>query len=244
MKDGQLLLGGRGSAASALTLALLAGFVASLAMVLAFAIAFVAALLLGHLPVPLLAAWFQGLTNNPLINTAGPNLYEATAVFFLGGLIWAALYVLVAEPRLGGPAWLRGVRFSLVPWLFSLLVFLPLVGGGLLGLNLGAGPLPILGNLILHLAYGATLGMVYASAESVIDRPLHRGDTDDLRAGRLAELGAARGMLAGLVLGIAVGAVGAALISQGISMNPMSMIVAVGLTGAAFGGLVGSLAAS
>jgi hypothetical protein len=27
-------------------------------------------------------------------------------------------------------------------------------------------------------------------------------------------------------------------------MNPMSMIVAVGLTGAAFGGLVGSLAAS
>ena len=58
MKDGQLLLRGRVIAASTFTLALLAGFVASVAMVLAFAIAFAAALVLGHLPVPVLAGWF------------------------------------------------------------------------------------------------------------------------------------------------------------------------------------------
>jgi hypothetical protein len=249
VKDGQLLLRGRVIAASTLTLALLAGFVASVAMVLAFAIAFAAALVLGRLPVPVLASWFQGLTNNALIDTAGPNLYTATAVFFIGGLIWALLYGLVFEPRLHGPAWLRGLRFALIPWLFSLAVFLPVVGGGLLGLNLGAGPLPLVGNLVLHAVYGAILGTVYGTAESVFDRPMHRGQSEDLLAGRIAELGAARGMGIGLALGVALGVIGAALVPQltgmqGGSLNPLAMVVAVSLTGAAFGGFVGSLSAS
>src|SRR6266849_866814 len=115
VKDGQLLSPGRAIAASTVTLALLAGFVASVAMVLAFAIAFGAALVLGRLPVPILAGWFQGLTNNALIDTAGPNLYAATAIFFIGGLIWALLYGLIFEPRLKGSAWLKGVRFALIP---------------------------------------------------------------------------------------------------------------------------------
>jgi hypothetical protein len=249
VKDGQLLLRGRVIAASTLTLALLAGFVASVAMVLAFAIAFAAALVLGRLPVPVLASWFQGLTNNALIDTAGPNLYTATAVFFIGGLFWALLYGLVFEPRLHGPAWLRGLRFALIPWLFSLAVFLPVVGGGLLGLNLGAGPLPLVGNLVLHAVYGAILGTVYGTAESVFDRPMHRGQSEDLLAGRIAELGAARGMGIGLALGVALGVIGAALVPQltgmqGGSLNPLAMVVAVSLTGAAFGGFVGSLSAS
>src|SRR5207249_3288705 len=125
---------------STVTLALLAGFVASVAMVLAFAIAFAAALVFGRLPVPILGSWFHGLTNNPLIDTAGPYLYAATAIFFVGGLIWALLYGLVFESRLHGPAWMRGLRFALIPWLFSLAVFMPLVGGGILGIGLGAGP--------------------------------------------------------------------------------------------------------
>jgi hypothetical protein len=248
VKDGQLLFPGRTLAASTVTIALLAGFVASVAMVLAFAIAFAAALVLGQLPVPLLASWFLGLTNNPLIDTAGPNLYAATAIFFGGGLIWALLYGLVFEPRLHGPAWIRGMRFALIPCLFSLAVFMPLVGGGILGISLGAGPLPILGNLILHAVYGAILGTVYGTAESVFDRPAHLGQSEDLLAGRIAELGAARGMGVGLALGIGLGVVGAALVPQftgmqGGSLNPLAMVVAVGLTGAAFGGFVGSLSA-
>ena len=205
-------------------------------------------MVLGRLPVPILAGWFRGLTNNPLIDTAGPILYAATAVFFLGGLVWALLYGLIFEPRLHGPGWMRGLRFALIPWLFSLAVFLPLVGGGIFGLNLGAGPLPLLGNLILHAVYGTILGTVYGTAESVFDRPLHRGQSEDLLAGRLAELGAARGMGIGLALGVALGVVGAALVPQltgmqGGSVNPLAMVVAVGLTGAAFGGFVGSLSA-
>ena len=220
MKDGQLLIPGRAIAATTITVALLAGFVASVAMVLAFAIE----------------------ATKPASN--------ATVLFFIGGLIWALLYGLIFEPRLKGSAWLKGVRFALIPWLFSLAIVIPLVGGGILGLSLGAGPLPIVGNLILHAVYGAILGTVYGTAESVFDRPLHRGGSEDLLAGRLAELGAARGMGIGLALGVVLGVIGAALVPQftgmqgGGSLNPLAMVVAVALTGAAFGGFVGSLAES
>src|SRR5262249_21954888 len=146
---------------SGAVLALLAGFVASVAMVIAFAAAFVAALVLSGVPVPVLAGWFAGLTHNQLIDVAAPNLYAATAIFFAGGLLWALLYALVLEPRLHGPAWRRGIEFAVLPWLVSLLIFIPLLGGGFLGLSLGAGPLPIIGNLILHVLYGAVLGVVW-----------------------------------------------------------------------------------
>jgi hypothetical protein len=248
-RGGQLLsVGPESLRTGTFVLALLAGFIASVAMVMAFAVAFVAALVLSRVPVPLLADWFRGLTSNRFIDIAGPNLYAATAIFFIGGLIWALLFVVV-EPRLHGPAWERGVQFALVPWMFSLVVFMPLLGGGLLGIGLGAGPLPVLGNLILHIVYGAVLGIVWQSAESVIDRPLRTAYADDLQAGRLSEIGAARGLGIGLALGIVLGVIGAVLVpqatgAQALGMNPLAAIVAVGLTGAAFGGFVGSLSTS
>ena len=251
MKHGgaELLVQSRAAMSShTFVLALLAGFVASVAMVLAFAVAFIGAVLLSHLPVPLVANWFKGLTSNAFIDIAGPNLYAATAIFFVGGLIWALLYALIFEARLRGAPWERGVRFALVPWLVSLLIFMPLVGGGLLGLSLGAGPLPILGNLILHVVYGAVLGTVWGSAESFFDEQITSNDGEELQASRVSELGAARGLGVGLALGVALGLIGAMLVpqvtgAQGLGMNPLAMIVAVGLAGAAFGGFIGSLSA-
>jgi hypothetical protein len=244
MKDGQLLfVSGRADAmgGSAVALALLAGFVASVAMVLAFGVAFALALILNRLP--LVGEWFRGLTSNALIDVAGPNLYAATGAFFIGGLLWALLYGLIAEPRLSGPGWQRGVEFALVPYLVSLIVVLPLVGGGLLGFGLGAGPLPIVGNLILHVVYGAILGATFGSADSVWDRPLHQGDREDLRVGRLSEIAAARGMLAGLLIGVIVGVLAAALMQFGVGLNPLAVAVTFALAGAAFGGFIGSFAA-
>lgn len=66
--------------------------------------------------------------------------------------------------------------FSLIPWAFSLVVFLPLVGGGFLGLGLGAGPLPILGNLLLHAVYGVTLGSVLGLEDVAPDVSSSRAD--------------------------------------------------------------------
>jgi hypothetical protein len=224
-----------------LLLAVLAGFIASVAMVLAFAVAYAFAVLLGRLPIPVVGGWFDALTHNQFIDTAGPVLYEATAVFLVGGVIWSAIYGVFFEPRLNGPAWRKGVTFGLIPWLFSLLIVMPLIGGGPFGLGLGAGPLPIIGNFVLHLVYGAILGTVYGTAESVFDRPRHLGEADDLLAGRLHELGAARGLAAGLILGIILGALGSMVMPLGSGINPLAMVLGLGLTGAAFGGFVGSL---
>src|SRR5205085_11758532 len=125
-----------------------------------------------------------------------------------------------------------------IPWLFSLALFLPLVGGGFLGFALGAGPLPIIGNAILHLVYGATLGMVYGPAgDSVLDGPLHAAAGDDILEGPSSEIGAARGLLIGLGVGVVVGLVSVGVLSEAqvLHLNPLSLVVPVALIGAAFG---------
>jgi hypothetical protein len=219
--------------------AFLAGFVACVGMLAAFGVAFAAALALGNLQQPLLAGWFRGLTSNQLIDLARPNVYVATGVFLFGGLLWAVLYGLVFEPRLRGPAWERGVIFALMPWLVSLVVFMPIVGGGLLGTDLGAGPLPIVGNLLLHVVYGGILGSVYAASDSMPDGPI---DGDDVWASPRSQIGAARGVLIGLGFGIAIGLVASMLTSsQSLGINQLSMVPTMALVGAAFGGLYGSL---
>jgi hypothetical protein len=221
--------------------AILAGFIASMLMLFAFVTAY-------GLATALASGWFAGLTANPVIDLARPNLYAAVAVHITVGLAFALVYARFFEPRLSGPGWRRGLMFSLVPWLLSLLVFLPLVGGGLLGMALGAGPLPAIGNLILHAVYGLTLGVLYGPAgQLVTDSSFHAPTGADALANARMERGAAIGIVAGLGLGILTGLVAMGLASaagQGtvLGMHPLAFLIATGLLGGSFGALVGSLA--
>jgi hypothetical protein len=150
------------------------------------------------------------------------------------GLALSLVYGRYVEPRLTGPSWRRGIIFALIPWLFSLLVFLPLMGGGLLGLGIGAGILPILGNLILHLVYGAVLGATYAeAAEDWLD------DTEiDRYSAAEAERGAAIGVVAGLIPGLVIGWLIGPAFGDYVS-QPVTAI-GVGFIGAAIGLAIGS----
>jgi hypothetical protein len=170
-------------------------------------------------------------------------MYVAAAVFLAGGLLWAVLYGVLFEPRLNGRGWQRGVMFAMIPWLFSLVVFLPLVGGGFLGLSLGAGPLPVIGNLILHVVYGAALGGIYGAVDSMEERSVRPDDDDVLSASR-SQVGAARGILVGLAVGVGLGLLSALAPQLTSSMNPLALGLALALIGASFGALVGSLQAS
>jgi membrane protein DedA with SNARE-associated domain len=80
--------------------------------------------------------------------------------FLVVSMLWGALFGIV-QPVLPGPWWLRGVLFALVPLAASLLAILPLSGGGILGLELGAGLLPVVAEVIRALIYGLTLGITY-----------------------------------------------------------------------------------
>jgi hypothetical protein len=165
------------------------------------------------------------------------------------GLVWAIVYARFFEQRLSGPGWRRGMLFSLLPWLFSLLILLPAAMFDRLNLAFSAGPLPPLGNLVLHLIYGFTLGQLYdvsadepALAEDVAyEEPLEQAAVEHSE-----EFGAA-GILVGAVVGAAVGvglAVALPPTLPNVDFQGWSVALAVGgvLAGGAVGGIVGSFA--
>ena len=190
--------------------------------------------------------WLQALTHNQVLDVAATSLYAAAAVHLVVGVLWATLYAYYFEPRLPGEGWAKGLQFGLLPWILSLVVFLPLVGGGLFGEAVGAGPLPALGNLILHLGYGITLGVIYGPLGDVPADDLSRtGVTDDLDTVTYYERAAARGIVFGAIIGAVVGVAGVLVIAvqpdASVGIPPLAFVpVSVGL-GATFGGFIGSV---
>jgi membrane protein DedA with SNARE-associated domain len=89
------------------------------------------------------------------------------------GILWALVYARFAADRLPGPPWLRGALFALVPLAFSLFALLPLLGSGVLGLGLEAGPIPAAGETLRHLFFGVFLGESYALLRAARDEAPH-----------------------------------------------------------------------
>jgi hypothetical protein len=209
-----------------LSMGMLSGFVATGMMTFILLLAYWMAYLVGSVDpqAPLLLHWLWGLAHNPLVGTATVALPLAIALHFIAGMAWAVVYAGLVEPYLSGPGWRRGALFSLLPWLVSVLVFLPVMGGGVLGLYLGAGPLPLLGNLLLHLGYGVTLGELYAGQEPV--------DLAYLKPTIAA------GILPGLVLGGLVGLLTSSVLAPGAQPVMAAMLGAI--LGSAGGAILGT----
>ena len=259
----------------ALSRAVLAGFSASLTMLLLFLVAFSLARLLSAAPPPEWPAlerpsiihpaswvtgrdqatgstdvletprlWLVNLTHNRLIDASLADVYLAAGIYLAGGLLWAIVYTLV-EPRLPGAPWQRGVIFAMVPALVSLVVVLPLLGGGLFGVAFGAGPLPAIGNILLHAVYGAILGVVYGPFgdrdASTLERPeAVSGDT----APPSYEPMAALALIGGLVIGALIGLAASMMTMDGggtaLGESSSAMILWGGLLGAVAGLFIGS----
>ncbi len=208
------------------SMGMLSGFVATGMMTFILLLAYGMAYLVGSVDpqAPLLLHWLWGLAHNPLVGTATVALPLAIVLHFIAGMAWAVVYAGLVEPHLSGPGWRRGALFSLLPWLVSVLVFLPVMGGGVLGLNLGAGPLPLLGNLLLHLGYGVTLGELYAGQEPADFAYLKPAITV--------------GILPGLVLGGLVGLLSSSVLAPGAQPVMAAMLGAI--LGSAAGAIVGT----
>jgi membrane protein DedA with SNARE-associated domain len=89
-------------------------------------------------------------------------LFLAVPAYVAVGVLWGALYGRWVADRLPAewPDWHRGLAFALVPLLSSLLVAMPLLGMGFLGVG-ATGPIAATGELIRHAAYGVLLGLEY-----------------------------------------------------------------------------------
>jgi hypothetical protein len=227
----------------------MAGFLASavtlLAFIAAYAVAAVVARAMGaeQAGAGVLASWLYALTHNTVIELGTASLYMTVAVYFAGGLLWALLYAGLAEPRLPGPAWARGMLFALLPAAVSLFGVLPLLGGGLLGLELGAGPLPLVGNVLLHLLYGATLGLLFGPFGDLSAEDFQPASAADRRTMGAAERVAARGILAGGLLGAIVGVVPALarqMDTTVLGVPPTGFLLATVLAGLTLGAFIGS----
>jgi hypothetical protein len=232
--------------------AVVSGFAASAVMLFGFIIAYGIAAVLAGIPLTerrgaeVMRSWLYALTHNSVIDFGLAYLYVAVAVYFAGGVLWAVLYARFADPYLPGPPWWRGVLFSLLPAAVSLFVVLPLLGGGLAGIALGAGPFPLIGNLLLHVLYGATLGIIYGPFGDLSAETLQTDTAEDLQAMVAAEQATVRAALIGLLVGLAIGLVGAlGGLSQEatvLGVAPAAFLLATVLSGATLGALVGSLA--
>lgn len=214
----------------------LAGFLATFAMTVVLVGAYWLAAALGDPNGNTLQQWCWALVHNPVAERTVDGVVLAIGANLAMGLLLALVYARFVEPLWSGPDWWEGVRFSLILWLLSLVVFLPLMGGGFFGLSTGAGPLPIIGNLILHLVYGAVLGTSYAEAtEDWLDDT----EADHLNAAA-AERGAAGGVLVGLVIGLIAGWLVAPAFAELADRSLAALGVA--FIGAAIGLAVGSFA--
>ncbi|HEY8446401.1 MAG TPA: DUF6789 family protein [Thermomicrobiales bacterium] len=211
----------------------ISGFLATVAMTIVMALAYGVALAIGEEDGSRIERWFWALTHNPVTRTTEDRIGLAIALNLGVGLIWAIIYGFTVEHHMSGPGWLRGVRFALVPWLLSLIVFLPIMEGGVFGSDIGAGPLPVIGNLILHVVYGAVLGTIYAA------NPEWPEGTELDRTYAAAQQ---RASAIGIAVGLIVGAIGGWLLGPSLEgIAPRGVIALIGaLTIGALGLLLGS----
>ena len=79
--------------------------------------------------------------------------------FFLGTVIWGLIYAALQASVPGAPV-VKGLIFGALAWLAMMILFMPLAGHGLFALSVG--PQAVVATLVLHLIYGAVLGVVYA----------------------------------------------------------------------------------
>ena len=79
--------------------------------------------------------------------------------FIVGVLLWGPLFAAFDATTSNRPRWQKGLMFAVFAWLAMMLIFMPVVGAGLFGWQSGF-VVPV-GMLILHLLYGAVLGIVF-----------------------------------------------------------------------------------
>lgn len=213
----------------------LAGFCATFAMTVTIAIGYLIADAIGSPDGSRIEQWSWALTENELTENIGGAFGLGMVLNLIVGVVWAMIYARFVEPPLSGPGWRQGVLFAVLPWLLSLVVFFPIMGAGLFGMSIGAGPLPVIGNLIIHLIYGAVLGTIFAieEGEGNVDNASERATSAS------AERGAAIGVLAGGIVGF----IGGWFVAPSLSDLAGQPVIALAgaLSGAAMGTMIGSL---
>lgn len=78
--------------------------------------------------------------------------------FVIGTLFWGGLFAVLSN-KLPGRNAIKGILFGMGAWLLMMVTVEPMAGHGLFGLQTGK-VIPVM-SFMLHLVYGAILGVIY-----------------------------------------------------------------------------------
>ncbi len=130
---------------------MIAGFIATVIL----SALMIAKMLMGLMPelnaIRMLTAMAHGMLGTPATPIVGWLLH-----FFIGSVLWGGLFALIGHRLPGGPI-ARGAVFGTLAWVLMMVLVMPMAGAGLFGLHLGL-MAPVM-TLVLHLIYGAVLGL-------------------------------------------------------------------------------------
>jgi len=133
----------------------IAGFVATLFISLLMMLRLSANLMTAFDPIEVMT-----LSAQTILGVTGGELFGWGVHFFVGAVIWGALYVLLEARLPGATAVRRGMLFGVLAWLLVMVVIFPLAGSGFFAL--GFGGTVMFTTLLAHLIFGAVLGWCYA----------------------------------------------------------------------------------
>ncbi|MDA3914059.1 DUF6789 family protein [Oleiagrimonas sp.] len=135
---------------------ILAGFIATVAL----SILMILKGIMGMMPQLNVIHMLAGMAHKQMGLAASP-VVGWLGHFFIGTVVWGIAFALLYQVLPGKTALAKGLAFSVLAWLLMMLLPMPMAGAGLFGLKLGI-MAPVM-TLVLHLIWGAVLGLSYAA---------------------------------------------------------------------------------
>ncbi|MEH6646889.1 DUF6789 family protein [Sulfitobacter sp.] len=91
-----------------------------------------------------------------------PEIVGWIGHFVIGTIAWGGGFAILHSYIPPSNAIIKGIVFGVGAWLIMMVIMMPLAGAGLFGINLGIGALAAALASMLHVVFGAVLGLVYS----------------------------------------------------------------------------------
>jgi len=135
-----------------------AGLVAGCLATIVLSVMMIAKNMMGVMPGLDVIHMLSGMTGLP---TAGGWIVH----FMIGTIAWGGGFAILYDHIPGSSALVKGVVFGVGAWLAMMIAIMPMAGAGFFGMSLGI-TAPMM-TLILHIIFGAVLGIAYQSRADV-----------------------------------------------------------------------------
>jgi len=131
-----------------------AGLVAGCLATIVLSVLMIAKNMMGVMPGLDVIHMLSGMMGMP--TTAGWAVH-----FMIGTIAWGGGFAILYDHIPGGSSLIKGIVFGIGAWLGMMIAIMPMAGAGFFGMNLGI-MAPMM-TLILHIIFGAVLGIAYQS---------------------------------------------------------------------------------